>query len=137
MRARNNAGVPDDAELRALLAEAADTLRRLPSGLRRARLSSWPPVVRQSASLLGPSEEGRTRPAAPSPQAIDRMDRVLPWLYGCDEEARRLIWARANRVPWRRLEDLDGRSHTTLRLVVARGLAQVRERIRAETSTMK
>jgi len=121
----------DEAGLRASLEEAAETLRRLPAGLRRPRLTSWPAVVRDSAGLLAPSSDRRTRPAAPTPGAIDRMDRALLWLLACDDEARRLVWARACRVPWRRLEDLDGRSHVTLRKIVARGHGQILQSLRA------
>lgn len=126
---RGVAAAADEAEVRLALEEAAETLRRLPTGLRRPRLTSWPEVVRDSAGLLGPSAEGRPRLAAPTPGAIDRMDRALTWLLACDGEARRLVWARACRVPWRRLEDLDGRSHVTLRKIVARGHGQIRRRL--------
>jgi hypothetical protein len=34
-----------------------------------------------------------------------------------DEQSRRIVMARAMGVPWRRLEEMDGRSHTTLRKV--------------------
>lgn len=116
--------VPDPVPL--MLREAADTLRRLPRGLARPRLSSWPEVVRDSASLLASSESAVRRPSPPSPQAIDRMDRTLEWLMACDEEARRLVWARAMGISWRRLEDMDGRSHVTLRKIVARGHDRIR-----------
>lgn len=119
-------GPAGDAAIRAALAEAADTLRRLPPAVRRPRLTSWPDVVRDSAALLAPSADARGRPAAPTPGAIDRMDRALAGLLACDGEARRLVWARACGVPWRRLEDLDGRSHMTLRKIVARGHEQIR-----------
>ena len=115
---------PDPVPL--LLKEAADTLRRLPRGLAKPRLSSWPEVVRDSVSLLAASDAAVRRPAPPSPQAIDRMDRTLGWLLSCDEEARRLVWARATGISWRRLEDMDGRSHVTLRKIVARGHDQIR-----------
>ncbi|MEQ8396518.1 DUF6362 family protein [Thalassobaculum sp.] len=120
---------PDDSDVRSVLEEAAETLRRLPAGLRRPRLTSWPEVVRDSSSLLAPPTEGRTRPAAPTPGAIDRMDEALMWLLACDGEARRLVWARACRVPWRKLEDLDGRSHVTLRKIVSRGHDQIRRHL--------
>lgn len=115
-------------DIGAALAEAADTLRRLPAGIRRPRLSSWPDVVRDSAAMLAPSAPGRGRAAAPPPAAIDRMDRALAWLLACDGETRRLVWARACGVPWRRLEEIDGRSHTTLRKIVARGHEQIQRR---------
>lgn len=119
----------DEDGIRSALEDAAETLRRLPSAVRRPRLTSWPDVVRDSAALLAPSAEGRVRPAAPTPGAIDRMDRALLWLLACDGEARRLVWARACRVPWRKLEDLDGRSHMTLRKIVARGHDQIRRHL--------
>lgn len=121
---RRRAASPDPVP--ALLREAADTLRRLPSALARPRLSSWPAVVRDSAAALSGSDSVRRSPIPPSPQAIDRMDRALGWLLSCDEEARRLVWARATGISWRRLEDLDGRSHVTLRKIVARGHDQIR-----------
>lgn len=124
MPERRRAASPDPVP--ALLREAADTLRRLPSALARPRLSSWPAVVRDSAAELSGSDSVRRSPIPPSPQAIDRMDRVLGWLLSCDEEARRLVWARATGISWRRLEDLDGRSHVTLRKIVARGHDQIR-----------
>jgi hypothetical protein len=111
-----------------LLEEAAETLRRLPGGLVRARLSRWPDVVRDSAAHFD-RDSGARRPVPPSPRAIDRMDRTLTWLLACDDEARRLVWARANRIPWRKLEDIDGRSHVTLRKIVARGHDQIRVQI--------
>ncbi|SDF58733.1 DUF6362 family protein [Thalassobaculum litoreum] len=121
---------PDPAPL--LLREAADTLRRLPRGLARPRLSSWPEVVRDSASLFASSQDAARRPSPPSPQAIDRMDRTLGWLLACDEEARRLVWARAMGISWRRLEDMDGRSHVTLRKIVARGHDRIRVLLAAD-----
>ncbi|MEQ8587659.1 MAG: DUF6362 family protein [Thalassobaculaceae bacterium] len=122
--ARTAGPAPDPVP--ALLREAADTLRRLPRAVARPRLSSWPEVVRDSAAVLVGAETARRAPPPPSPQAIDRMDRTLAWLFSCDDEARRLVWARATGVSWRRLEDLDGRSHVTLRKIVARGHDQIR-----------
>lgn len=121
---------PDPVPL--LLREAADTLRRLPRGVAKPRLSSWPEVVRDSVSLLAAADGAGLRPPPPSPQAIDRMDRTLVWLLSCDEEARRLVWARATGISWRRLEDMDGRSHVTLRKIVARGHDQIRALLAAD-----
>lgn len=78
------------------------------------------------------------RPAPPSSVEIDAMDEVLTWiewLGQCQEvdrivahgywgqvdaerivvDRRRVIWARACRIPWRKLEDQTGRSVATLR----------------------
>ena len=121
--------------VKARLAEAADTLRRLPSARIRARLTAWPDVVQSAATAYG-YEAARTRPAAPAPDAISRMDETLSWLFwiGNDETGkagRRLLWARALGVPWRRLEDMDGRSHVTLKRVHDRLLGDIARRLAA------
>ena len=43
------------------------------------------------------------------------MDAALAWLLWLDRDERRIVFARALGVPWRRLEDQDGRSERTLR----------------------
>lgn len=114
-----------EAAIKERLKEAADTLRRLPPGLRRARLTGWPDVVRQAAEAYGYGTVA-TRLAAASPAAITRLDETLGWLFCLDVEARRIAWARASGIAWRKLEDIDGRSHVTLRRVHDRALAAIR-----------
>jgi hypothetical protein len=90
------------------LAEAADVLDRLPE-----------PKVRGFYSLLPllpdvPAGDGaRTRPAAPAPEAIDRMDEALGWLCWLDPEERRLVWLRAEGLPWKRITHRLGIGRTT------------------------
>ena len=120
----------DGASLKVYLEAAAATLRAMPRASLKAHLTSWPEVVRDSVSLLAASDRTRTRPPSPHPRAIDRMDEVLSWLLACEEAERRILWARACKIPWRKLEALDGRSHTTLRQVAGRGLQKVRRHLR-------
>jgi hypothetical protein len=90
------------------LAEAADVLDRLPE-----------PRVRGFYSLLpllpdAPAGDGaRTRPAAPAPEAIDRMDEAIGWLCSLDAEERRLVWLRAEGLPWKRITYRFGVGRTT------------------------
>jgi hypothetical protein len=90
------------------LAEAADVLDRLPE-----------PRVRGFYSLLplvpdAPAGDGaRTRPAAPAPEAIDRMDEAIGWLCSLDAEERRLVWLRAEGLPWKRISHRFGIGRTT------------------------
>jgi hypothetical protein len=121
------------AEVRARLEEAARTLRALGLGARDrpARLASrWPEVVRESMEAYGYAAP-RLRLGPPTPAAISRADEAVAWLLWVEDAERRIVWARACRIPWRRLEDLDGRSHTTLRKVEAGGLAAIRRRLNA------
>lgn len=113
--------------------EAAATLRGLRIGPRdrpQTRLSSWPDIVHQAMLAYGWSD-ARVRPPAPSPEAIDRLDETLSWLWPLADDERRLVMARAFRLPWRRLEDMDGRSERTLRTVHTRVLAAVAARANA------
>jgi hypothetical protein len=115
--------------VKAWLKEAADTLRRLPPGYVKPRVTYWPDVVQTSVYSFGASRFG-AKLAAPSPRSIGRMEQVVVWLFSCDEDSRRIIWARACGVPWRRLEDVDGRSHVTLRKVGDRGLRDMHRHLR-------
>lgn len=121
----------DEGLIKAWVKEAADTLKRLPPGYVKPRVTYWPEVVQTSVESFG-SARFETRLAAPSPRAIDRMERVLGWLFHCDDDSRRIIWARACGVPWRRLEDIDGRSHVTLRKVSDRGLRNIQRYLRRD-----
>lgn len=116
--------------VKTLLKEAADTLRRLPMPRIRAAVTKWPDVVQDTVEALYTTGE-RPRLAAPMPAAIDRMELCLVWLLACSIEQRRVIWARACGVPWRRLEDMDGRSHVTLRKIEDQGLRMIMRYLRA------
>jgi hypothetical protein len=117
--------------VKARFEEAADTLRALRLGARdrpQAHLSHWPDVVHQAMLAYG-WNASRMRPPAPAPEAIDRLDETLAWLWPLAEDERRLIMARAFRLPWRRIEDLDGRAERTLRNVHGRVLSAIAMRL--------
>lgn len=82
------------------LAEAAETLRRLPEKRVQGLLAAWPDVVREAWESHGWAD-GPTRPGPPSPQAIDRMDATLDWLRWLDPDDARLVWARSEGTPWK------------------------------------
>jgi hypothetical protein len=111
------------------LAQAADTLKRLPSPLRPARLTSWPSMVYSAAEIAGWMDATRPRTVVPSPRAVSEMDQALDWLLWLGEVERRLVWARACRLPWRKLAMMDGRSHVTLRKVVQGAHQQIVDRL--------
>ena len=88
------------------LVEAADVLARLPEQRVREFYDLWPRI------LIEPSERW-TRPAAASPEAIDRMDEALGWLCWLEPEERRLVWLRADGLPWKRITHRLGIGRTT------------------------
>jgi hypothetical protein len=123
-------------EVKARLAEAAVVLRALSLGARDRPLrlvSRWPDVVRQGFDAYGYSSP-RLRPPAPSPAAVSRADQSVLWLLWLDGEQRRVVWARAMGIAWRRLEDMDGRSHTTLRRVERDAIDVVCRKLNAQLS---
>jgi Domain of unknown function (DUF6362) len=87
------------------LAEAANVLARLPEERMRGYYGPWRTLV--GATVRGPS------PAAPTPEAIDRMDEVLGWLCWLDHDERRLVWLRADGLPWKRITHRLGIGRTT------------------------
>ena len=109
-----------------ILKDAVDTLKRLPSQSLRAKLSSWPDVAQRSAEIFS-TIPSFTKLAAPSPQAIDQLDYVLSLLLKLSEQERRLVWARASNISWRRLEQFENLSHTTLRKYHKEGIDKLKK----------
>lgn len=123
-------------DVRTRLAEASTVLRAMAISCRDRPVgvvAHWPDVVRQGFEAYGYAPV-RVRPPAPTPAAISRADAAVPWLLWLDATARRIVWARASGIPWRRLEDMDGRSHTTLRRVEREGLGEICRRLNAGLS---
>ena len=60
-----------------------------------------------------------------SPKQITHMQFWLDEMLKLDDDSRRIVMARAANISWRRLEEIDGRSHTTLRKVEKAGLIHI------------
>jgi hypothetical protein len=87
------------------LAEVADVLARLPEERVRGLYHLWPRMI--EAPSWGCCA------AAPAPEAIDRMDEALGWLCWLEPEERRLVWLRAEGLPWKRITHRLGIGRTT------------------------
>jgi hypothetical protein len=87
------------------VAEATDTLARLPDERVRGLYDLWPKLI---------GAPGRhARPAAAAPEAIDRMDEALGWLMWLEPEERQLVWLRAEGLPWKWITRRMGIGRTT------------------------
>ena len=64
----------------------------------------------------------KTKKFTPSPAEIDDMYQVVELVMGRPDLERKLLWARANRVPWALLQKQIGRSRTHLYQIHQRGL---------------
>jgi hypothetical protein len=87
------------------LEEAADVLARLPEERARGLYDLWPRLIGEPCS--------HSCLAAAAPEAIDRMDEALGWLCWLDPEERRLVWMRAEGLPWKRITHRLGIGRTT------------------------
>jgi hypothetical protein len=87
------------------LEEAVDVLSRLPEDKVRGLHDLWP---RLTGTVCASA-----RPAAAAPEAIDRMDEALGWLMWLDPGERRLVWLRAEGLPWKRITYRFGIGRTT------------------------
>lgn len=106
------------------LQEAIRTLAALPDKERKwiyGQLTSWPETLREAIDMMaialervatGKSAYEDMRPSRPVPsaEAIDRMDKTLPWLVLLDERERKLVMARAFDVYWTKLAAKYGKS---------------------------
>jgi hypothetical protein len=95
----------DQEAVAARLEEAVDVLARLPDEQMRGLYDLWPKLVGEPCRPI--------RPAAAAPEAIDRMDEALSWLMWLDPEERRLVWLRAEGLPWKRITPRLGIGRTT------------------------
>ncbi len=84
----------------ARLEEAADIMKRLPEVRPRQHHSSWPPIIQEFWEAYGWNEM-KVRLGPPPPDAISRMDECMEWLRWLDQEQMQLVWARAERFPWK------------------------------------
>ena len=108
-----------EAIVRARLAEAMDTLRRLrfpTHGAPPTLRSTMPEPIRsywEAYNMTGARQ--RLGPARPA--AITRMDEALPWIYQIDPPKHRAaVCLRAIGLSWRRIADIiGGTSHETVR----------------------
>jgi hypothetical protein len=95
----------DQETVAARLEEAVDVLARLPDERACGLYDLWPKLVGEPCRYA--------RPAAAAPDAIDRMDEALRWLMWLEPEERRLVWLRAEGLPWKRITHWLGIGRTT------------------------
>lgn len=82
------------------LIEAAEVMKRLPEVRVQGYFSVWPTILPEFGDLVG-REPARIKPPPPLPDAISRMEATLPWLRWLEPDDARLVWARAERTPWK------------------------------------
>ena len=81
---------------------AAYTLKRLPPVQAQGYFNAMPEVIRTATEKLQ-GDKLWLRLGSPTPEAISNMEETIQWVFWLEEEERRLVWLRAERVPWKRI----------------------------------
>jgi hypothetical protein len=118
----------------ALVAErfeaCVQTLRKLPPVRVGGYVSTWPDIV------YSPQEINRQEPKpirfTASPDEITRMEETLTWFPWVNEAERKLLWLRAERVPWRVIARKTGFPKTSAQRYWQVALRKIARRLEAE-----
>lgn len=89
----------DVSQLHSLFLEAAETDRKLPAAVRRAKLSSWPDYPLDWHGY-GWTQVGETI-LKPTSEQISQFDKALELTPLMPEEDRKLVWAIAHSAAFR------------------------------------
>lgn len=90
---------------------AADVMRAMPPVRPQGYVSAWPEYTYSFADQVG--QEPRMKRPLPSPRMITQADEAMLWLRWLDKDIGQILWARANRKPWKRITWHHGISRKT------------------------
>ena len=85
------------SEIKQDLEFAAEVMRALPPVKVQGYGRSWPDFIQEEV------KEKNKIFYRPSGADIEQMDKILEWLRPLNAEETRLVWQRANHVPWKKL----------------------------------
>ena len=100
---------------------AADVMHSLPPVGPQGYVSAWPEYVSSFADQV--EQEPRMKKPLPSPRMITQADEAMLWLRWLDKDIGEILWARANRKPWKRITWHHGISRATAHRRYEYGLA--------------
>lgn len=96
------------------LEEAASIHRRLPTVRVPGYHTLWPEALRDDWERLYDLSNGRSRLGPPMPSEVTYHESVMEWLRWLDPETQKVVWMRANRIPWKVLQEAFGKGKTSL-----------------------
>ena len=101
------------------------TLKRLPNDRGLGYRHSWPAIVHTRFEIM--QQEPQPIRLAATPEQVSAMEETLSWLLWLEPEQRRLIWYRAEGMPWRLIGRRLGAPKTTIQRRWHRALEKVLE----------
>ncbi len=102
----------DQQQIIARIKEAILTIRRLPAVKAQGYFNAWPDIVYTEIEIIRMDKKTKTWRA--TPDAITRMEEVLKWILLIEEvDDKKLIWMRAQGIPWEEITKIFGFSRVT------------------------
>jgi hypothetical protein len=114
---------------------AADVMHELPAVRPRGFFNAWPEYLHSFADKVG--QQPRMRRPLPSPRMITEADAALLWLRLVEPDIARILWARANRLPWKGICHEHAISRATANRRHDYGLAVIVWRLNGKPAPMK
>lgn len=99
---------------------AAKTLRKMPPVAVKEKFCNWPEIIRSFYECYGWNDPDPPR-LRPTAKQISEMDQVILWMAwltqhpGFGKKYTMVIWARACRVPWKKIGAKAGYSDRACR----------------------
>jgi hypothetical protein len=106
---------------------AADVFRALPGVKPQGYFSAWPAYFHSFGDQVG--QEPRMRRPLPSPRMITEAEAALLWLRWLEKDDARIVWLRANRMPWKKIGWEVGLSRPAANRHLQYGLALITWRL--------
>jgi hypothetical protein len=114
---------------------AAEVMKSLPPVRPQGYVCAWPEYVSTFADQVG--QEPRMKKPLPSPRMITEADESLLWLRWLDKDIGQILWARANRNPWKRITWHHGISRSAANRRYEYGLAVIVWKLNGRTVPRK
>ncbi len=118
------------------LEEAAAIHRRLPEVKVAGYRCLWPETLRDDWERLYDAVNGANRLGPPMPPEVTYQESVMEWLRWLSPHHQRVVWMRANRIPWKILSDEFDRNKTTLWRDMNKGLTRISTMLCATEHTL-
>ena len=107
----------DALEVFEQIERAVKTIRMLPRVAVKERFCNWPEIIRSFYDAYGYNDPDppKIRPTARQITEMDEVIKWLAWLSNYGKEYPRIIWARAEKCPWKPIMKSTGLSENTCR----------------------
>lgn len=109
----------------AYLEDAAAIHRRLPEVKVAGYFSLWPETMKDDWTRLYDVVNGTSRLGPPMPREVSYHEEIMKWLRWLERHEQQVVWMRANRIPWKVLEEQFSKNKTTLWRDMNSGLVRI------------